>query len=149
MTRTDEFFDLTVNLEGGFSNRADDKGGKTKYGVTQITLNLYNVKHSIPAEDVANLTVDKAKDIYTEFYYLTVKPIADKEIHFNCIDICYNSGHGNYLKMRESIEDNLTLENIYKWREDFYTKLNQPSNIKGWLNRLQRIKNYFHSESTS
>lgn len=149
MTRTDEFFNLTVNLEGGFSDRAADRGGRTKYGVTQSTLNAYNIKHSIPKEDVVNITVDKAKDIYIEFYYLPVSPVADKEIHFNFIDMGYNSGNSRYMQLRDSIGNPPTIARVYEWREDFFKKQNEPENINGWINRLIKIKNYFKKGITT
>lgn len=148
MTRTDEFFNLTVELEGGFSDRAADRGGRTKYGVTQPTLDSYNIKHSIPKEDVAGITVDKAKEIYIEFYYLPVIPLPDKEIHFNFIDVGYNSGNSRYMQMRDEIGNPPTLARVYEWRENFYKKLNESANIGGWLNRLTKIKNHFNGDNS-
>lgn len=148
MTRTDEFFDLTVNLEGGFSDRAEDRGGRTKYGITQQILDYYNVKHSIPKEDVATITTDKAKDIYIEFYYLPVIPVVDKEIHFNFVDMAYNSGNARYMELRDSVGDSPTIEAVYEWRINFFEKLDESANIGGWLNRLNRIKDYFNKENS-
>lgn len=143
MLRTDEFFNLTVNLEGGFSDRDEDKGGRTKYGITQLTLNYYNKAHLHPDEDVAKITIDKAKNIYLEYYYSPVTPIADKEIHFNFIDMSYNSGHARYVQLRDSIGIPPTITRVYEWREKYYRSLNEISNINGWLNRLIKIKEYF------
>lgn len=144
MTRTDEFFNLTVNLEGGFSDRAEDRGGRTKYGVTQPILDAYNIKHSIPKEDVATISTDKAKDIYVEFYYLPVIPVADKEIHFNFIDVGYNSGNSRYMKIRDEIGNPPTIDAIYEWRTNYYSSLDESANIHGWIDRLARIKAYFN-----
>lgn len=143
MDRTDEFFDLTVNLEGGFSDRAEDNGGKTKYGITQTTLNNYDAKHNAPVRNVKDISVEDAKDIYIEFYYLPVRSNPDKEIHFNFVDLAYNSGNGRYKQMRNEVGDNPTVHDIYSWRTQFYISLNQPANIKGWENRLTRIQTYF------
>lgn len=146
MTRTDEFFNLTVTLEGGFSNRVEDKGGKTKYGITQNCLDTYNIKHALSSEEVINLTIDKAKEIYTEFYYFAVRPFPNKEIHFNFVDVAYNSGNKHYIELKNSVGENPTVENIYTWRTQFYNKLDQPANIKGWLDRIKLIKSYFNNE---
>ncbi len=143
--RTDDFFDLTVKLEGGFSDKKSDNGGKTKYGVTQTTLNTYQKRHNLPAADVKNLTEDEAKDIYLEFYYLPVKPYPDEEIHFNFIDMAYNSGHKHYLELKKAMGDSPIADDIYEWRTNYFENLNQPENIKGWLNRLDTIKEYFKS----
>lgn len=144
MTRIDEFFDLTVDLEGGFSDRASDRGGKTKYGITQYTLNIYNSNNYLDAEIVNELSVDKAKTIYTEFYYNTIHYLENEEIHFNCIDLAYNSGHKHYTEMLGALGDNFMPDDVYAWRTNFYTSLNQPANLDGWLNRLTRIKDHFN-----
>jgi len=43
-------------------------------------------------------------------------------------------------------------ENLYDWRNNFFESLNQPANIKGWLNRLSAFyilnKPYATSKST-
>lgn len=149
MNRSDEFFNLTVNLEGGFSNRIADRGGKTKYGITQKTLNEYELKHNLSSLPVEELSVDQAKDIYIEFYYLTIKPCVDAEIHFNFIDISYNSGYKHYLEIKTDIGNSPTIEDVYNWRTRYFEGLNQPENIHGWLNRLTTIKNYFNNGSIS
>ncbi len=48
-------FKRTVMIEGGYSDREADRGGKTKYGISQ---------RSYPDLDIANLTVEEARDIY-------------------------------------------------------------------------------------
>jgi|SRR5271165_2653657 len=149
MDRITEFFDLTVDLEGGFSNRANDRGGRTKYGITQHTLELYNNKHELVSDSIEDLTVEKAKTIYVEFYYNDIWYIEDEEIHFNCIDLAYNSGHKHYIEMWNTIRDNPSIDDIYVWRENYYKSLNQPANIHGWLNRLSRIKLYFQNKINS
>lgn len=46
--------------EGGYVNDPDDPGGETKYGIS---------KRAFPDEDIANLTLDRAHDIYMEDYW--------------------------------------------------------------------------------
>ncbi len=146
MNITDEFFDLTVNLEGGFSNRAADHGGATKYGITQNTLNGYNLICKLPSEDVKDISVDKAKEIYVKNYFSTVEECDNIEIHFNFVDICYNSGHKRYIQMKNDLGDNFMINDVYTWRTQYYNSLNQPKNINGWLNRLARIQQHFSNE---
>jgi type VI secretion system secreted protein VgrG len=63
--------DLTVALigrEGGYVNRAADRGGPTKYGIKLLTLGAWR-GHPVTAEDVQALTQDEAAQIYGELYW--------------------------------------------------------------------------------
>jgi len=51
----DRAFDLVIGHEGGHVNDPRDPGGETKYGIS---------KRSYPNEDIAALTLDRAKEIY-------------------------------------------------------------------------------------
>jgi lysozyme family protein len=53
----------TLVHEGGFSDNPNDKGGATKYGITQSDM---------PGADIANITQDQAIAYYQEHY---VKPL--------------------------------------------------------------------------
>lgn len=56
----DKILAKTLRWEGGLSNDQDDKGGLTKYGISQNTW---------PNLDIKALTLDAAKDIYFEHYW--------------------------------------------------------------------------------
>ena len=56
-----QIVDAVLKREGGLVNDADDKGGLTKFGISQ---------RAFPDEDIAKLTEVKAKQIYLEHYYL-------------------------------------------------------------------------------
>lgn len=58
-----------IHREGGFSNHRADKGGPTKYGITQRTLSIY-WKRPVSIDEVRYLTEEKAAEIYKRFYYL-------------------------------------------------------------------------------
>jgi lysozyme family protein len=45
-----------IIIEGGYDNDPDDDGGETKYGIS---------KASYPQEDIKNLTIERAIEIYT------------------------------------------------------------------------------------
>ena len=67
----DDALVLIFGHEGGYVNVRTDKGGPTKYGVTQRTLSNYRgAKASI--EDVKLLTLSEAEAIYRQDY---AKPI--------------------------------------------------------------------------
>lgn len=144
--RFNEFFDLLITLEGGYSNRDSDAGGKTNYGITQYTYNDLANRYGLNDLDVKNLTLDQAKEVYRRFFYEFVERNDNKEIHYNFFDSFVNGGIGAYIELRNAV---MRKENVYYSRESRYRIIaaHNPTtgspNLKGWLNRLDRIKNYF------
>lgn len=61
-------FERLADIEGGFVNDARDSGGATKYGITISTLSKYR-KTQCTIEDVQNLELDEAKNIYRDWYW--------------------------------------------------------------------------------
>ena len=66
-------FDLLMINEGGYVNNKHDKGGKTNYGVTQATFNTWNKLKGRPMREVKDITLDEAKELYHELYWLKFK----------------------------------------------------------------------------
>jgi lysozyme family protein len=62
-----EIIDGILVREGGFVDHSADKGGPTKYGITQATLADWRGK-PVSAEDVRTLTENEAREIYREAY---------------------------------------------------------------------------------
>ena len=56
-----EAFNFTIGHEGGYVNNPNDPGGETKFGIC---------KRDYPKEDIKNLTIDRAKEIYYKNYWL-------------------------------------------------------------------------------
>lgn len=64
----DQAIALMIQLEGGYANVKGDPGGRTKYGITQVTLNKLRgaggfAQENLPS-DVADLHEDDAALIY-------------------------------------------------------------------------------------
>ncbi len=57
-------FELVIGLEGGYSDDPNDPGKATKYGIA---------KRYHPSEDIANLTLERAKEIYLNEYWIPAK----------------------------------------------------------------------------
>lgn len=58
-----------IKREGGYSNHPKDRGGPTKYGITKGTLEAY-LKRPVTIEEVRNLDIEQAREIYrTNYYY--------------------------------------------------------------------------------
>jgi hypothetical protein len=141
-----EFFDLLHTLEGGLSNDSADRGGRTKYGVSTPLFNQVKDKYSINYL-IEQLTIEDAKKIYEGEFFKPIRLVDNKEAYYLYFDLCVNSGFGNYKKCY-GIADSNKPETIYKWREQFFKDIvnkdpTQKRFLKGWLNRLSRIKQYF------
>jgi len=54
-------FALTIGHEGGYVNDPTDKGGETNFGIS---------KRAYPNEDIKNLTIERAKELYYNDYWL-------------------------------------------------------------------------------
>lgn len=59
---------LVFGDEGSYSNRATDRGGPTKYGITQGTLSAA-LGRPATINDVKNLTLERAAEIYRKSYW--------------------------------------------------------------------------------
>ena len=60
MSNFDAAFGIVVGVEGGYVNDPQDPGGETKYGIS---------KRRYPSEDIANLTLERAKFLYQRDYW--------------------------------------------------------------------------------
>ena len=64
MSDFDKAIQIVLQAEGNYSNNPADPGGETKYGIS---------KRSYPNEDIKNLTLDRAKDIYYNDFWLPLQ----------------------------------------------------------------------------
>jgi lysozyme family protein len=86
MATFDEAFVIVVGVEGGFVDNPADPGGATRWGISQ---------RSYPAEDIRNLTLERAKELYRADYWLKVG--ADKlppPLALLVFDSAVNNGPG-------------------------------------------------------
>ena len=80
----DEAFKALIGHEGGYVNDPKDSGGETKFGVS---------KRAYPGEDIAGLTLERAKALYLRDYWDVIH--ADelpKHVRFAVFDAAVNSG---------------------------------------------------------
>lgn len=71
--------------EGGFSNHPKDRGGKTKFGITEKTARRYGFPN------VASLTIDDAAYIYHKEYW-EYEWISDESLATKVFDLAVNMG---------------------------------------------------------
>jgi lysozyme family protein len=87
MLSFDEVMRATLRREGWpkYTNRASDKGGPTKGGITLETLWRYR-GHPVSPEDVANLTREEVCDIYRVLFYDRWAFVADEPLRLLLFD---------------------------------------------------------------
>ena len=79
-----EIIEGVIEKEGGYVNDPDDPGGETKYGIS---------KKAFPKEDIKNLTIVRAKDIYYTKYWKPSKAyLIPDELQHIYFDMCVNFG---------------------------------------------------------
>lgn len=90
MSAFDRAFETLIGHEGGYVNHPRDPGGETKYGIT---------KRTYPAEDIRNLTLERAKAIYRRDFWDKVEgDDLPEAFAFNLFDAAVNSGVGQAIR---------------------------------------------------
>lgn len=80
----DEAFQRVIGHEGGYVNDPRDPGGETKYGIS---------RRSYPGEDIAGMTLDRARAIYLrDFWGPAGCDAVPDGIKFDLFDAAVNSG---------------------------------------------------------
>ena len=85
----DDLIGPLLEREGGgkYTDRPSDRGGPTKYGITQTTFSRWLAKRVQPYRDVETLTRDEAVKIYLEEYWTVANcselPTQLRELQFD------------------------------------------------------------------
>lgn len=148
-------FDLLMKNEGGYVNNPNDKGGKTKYGIS---------KKAYPNEDIENLTLDKAREIYKRDYWNRCKcDYLPDALSVATFDFAVNSGVKTAIKhlqtslgiKSDGIIGNQTLGAANRLStskvldEYLNSRLNYLMSLKdwkhfgnGWGKRIERVRKF-------
>jgi len=91
-----------LSNEGGYVNDSSDPGGETKYGIS---------KRSYPDLNIQSLTLDNAKAIYYQDFWLknNFDEIDDPQLSYKILDLSINMGAPRVIKF---------LQNLVKTKED-------------------------------
>lgn len=145
--------EIILKNEGGYVNHPKDPGGETKYGIA---------KRFFPDEDIKNLTIDRAKELYYSRYWLkmNIEGINSHEAVLQVFDFGVNAGTRTAIKRAQQIAlvkvDGIcgpnTLKAINNYAGDFvedykhvrrvyYESLANRKHdlevfLRGWLNRV-------------
>ncbi|MCP4528627.1 MAG: peptidoglycan-binding protein [Aestuariibacter sp.] len=159
----DDVFKVLLEFEGYLSNDAHDSGGLTKYGISQ---------RAYPTLDIKSLTVDDAKHIYYEDYFLKAKcNEMPTELACHVFDSAVNMGvsratrflqrtiktsadgifgRGSHAALKKHLayhgEQRLVLDYL-SYRAMFYSRLarlkpSQQKYLRGWLRRTYRLQQF-------
>lgn len=84
---------FVLENEGVFSNDAADRGGRTKFGITEHELIAYQKRTGrFAGVDIRDLAREQAIDIYRDNYWRFVEPIRSRMIATKLFDFCVNMG---------------------------------------------------------
>ena len=168
MERFKKFLDYIFEVEGGFTDDENDRGGATNFGIIEEEARKFGY-----TGDMQNLTKDFAKNIYLKKYYLGNKldKILNDKVALSIFDWAVNSGRRGIKKAQivankfganliiDGIIGNKTLEAInaidpeaflkeyHEMQRTFYKNLAarddlQEGFLKGWLNRVKIKEEY-------
>lgn len=138
-----------IQREGGYVNHPDDRGGPTKYGITQATLADWRRTPVTPWQ-VSLLTEDEARVIYRNVYFRGLEAVKDPKVLEFLFDYSVNAGPGRALKalmvvlgaQKLGTVDQATLfwplicERLDNFLRIIYRDPSQAVFAEGWANRI-------------
>lgn len=94
-----------LKSEGGYTNDPNDKGGPTNFGITIADYKKY-INANGTAEDVKNMTVEQAKNIYKTRYWDSIDgDNLPSGVDYCVFDYGVNSGPSRALKVKNQFKD--------------------------------------------
>ncbi len=103
MPSVNEMINDILRREGGYVDHPADRGGPTKYGITQQTLSRY-LGHAALVSEVQNLSEDVAREIYERnYFYGPAINTLPEEIQAFVFDSAVNHGPRRAIKFVQSV----------------------------------------------
>ena len=137
---------FVLKWEGGYVNNPNDKGGATNKGITQNTYNKWLKKHNKPFKDVKNISNLEVEEIYYNNYWLAAgcNKMTSK-LAVLMFDTAVNMGISRAKQFLKEAQWRYP-DKFIQAREEKYKEFAQYGNqnifLKGWLNRLNDLKNF-------
>lgn len=128
------------SLRDGYVNDPDDSGGETKYGIS---------KRSFPKEDIKNLTLGRALELYYKYYWYVGK---SEPFPVNLVLFDTAVQHGTKLAAKYLLAYKQNWKEMIADRTDYYLAIVKREPIKkkflkGWMNRLNELKKFIEVEN--
>jgi lysozyme family protein len=94
-------FEQTLCLEGGYSDDPADRGGRTKWGITEATLKDACKRRLVRTRDVSRLSKEEARLIYKADYWdaLKLDSVLSPSIAAEIFDTAVNMGRSAAVKI--------------------------------------------------
>lgn len=126
-----------LRSEGGYSDRAADRGGPTQFGITEKVARTFGFQG-----DMRDLTREQAIDIYKREYWdpLNLDAAAQEQAD-QIFQMAVNSGTGFARQAREESaaidpeRARLAVAQIRHYAEIVNKAPGQVANLHGWINR--------------
>lgn len=169
----EQFITEVLEVEGGFVNDPDDRGGATNMGVTfRVYEEYYREKYDLNSgpEDFIEMTLKEATDIYRYFYWDRVSAdelpsgldllVADMAVNSGvsraskCLQKAVNAKQDGFigpktLAKTKAMGANVLIHKVFLLRREFYFTIASINNnikfYKGWINRLNKIYDATHT----
>ena len=147
-----DWLDKVIETEGGYVNDPTDNGGETKYGIS---------KKAYPNEDIKNLTIERAKELYIKDYVKPCKAdLLPLELQYAHFDSAVNFGVTGAAKILQeaagvSVDGKIgpvtlkavkslqlskyLLYRMFKYAYIVGNNNTQAKFIKGWANRVKEL----------
>ena len=103
MKSIDQMIQDVLKREGGYVDHPSDRGGPTKYGITQNTLSKY-YGYAATTDEVKALSIDVAEEIYKRnyFYGPAINTLVE-DIQPFIFDCAVNHGPRTAIKFIQSV----------------------------------------------
>jgi len=123
----DRAFEFVIGHEGVYVSDPHDPGGETKFGIS---------KRAYPHEDIKNLTIEHAREIYLRDYWLAAgcEQVADDAMAILLFDCAVNQGVSRAKQLAAKAK---TPAEFQAERALHYASLNTFERYgRGWMRRL-------------
>ena len=173
MERFNKFLDYIFEVEGGYTNDENDRGGATNFGITHDDAKKYLGYTG----DMRDFKKSDAEKIYEKVYYRGnhIDKITDDRVALSIFDWAVNSGGRGIKKAQiianrfganlvidgivgkktleaiNAIDPKMFLNEYHEMQRTFYKNLaardsSQEGFLKGWLNRVEIKEKYIEKE---
>lgn len=154
--------DLVLKSEGGWSDRADDKGGPTMKGITLQTFQNYKRNPYASKDDLRNISDKDVSEIYRVMYWDKCRcDDLPNGVDYFVFDFAVNAGVGRSnrtlqgcvgttvdgivgsktLAAASVLKPQALIDSFSNAKEEFYKSLDDFKVYgKGWLNRVAQVK---------
>jgi len=175
----DQFKDIALPLvlvfEGSkYTCSPVDKGGPTRFGVTQTVYDAYRTNKGLTTQSVKDITIQEVQDIYYVGYWVSAKCQGmPGKLSIAVFDTTVNSGKGRSIKILQqaigatvdgiigqetlqklkSLDETVVANKYLDTRESFYHAIVDHDNsqsvfLNGWLRRAKFLRDYINGDKT-